>query len=61
VAVVQSMLTGIIPPTVGYGEPDPALATIDIVTEARSWTPAPTMSNSFGFGGHNGCVVMGPV
>ena len=60
VAVVQSMLTGVIPPTAGYGEPDPELAGIDIVTEARPWTPGPTLSNSFGFGGHNGCVILGP-
>jgi 3-oxoacyl-[acyl-carrier-protein] synthase II len=60
VAVVQSMRYGIIPPTAGYGEPDPELATIDIVTEARSWTPGPTLSNSFGFGGHNGCLVIAP-
>ncbi|HEX7442388.1 MAG TPA: beta-ketoacyl synthase, partial [Acidimicrobiales bacterium] len=60
VAVVQSMLTGLIPPTAGYGEPDPELAVIDLVTEARSWTPGPTLSNSFGFGGHNGCVVIAP-
>jgi 3-oxoacyl-[acyl-carrier-protein] synthase II len=60
VAVVQSMLTATIPPTIGYGEPDPDLAPLDLVIEARSWTPAPTLSNSFGFGGHNGCVVFGP-
>ena len=60
VAVVQSMLHGVIPPTAGYGEPDPDLAAIDIVTEARPWTPGPTLSNSFGFGGHNGCLVIGP-
>lgn len=60
VAVVQSMLTGVIPPTAGYGEPDPDLATIDIVTEARPWTPGPTLSNSFGFGGHNGTIVIAP-
>jgi len=60
VAVVQSMLHGIIPPTAGYGEPDPELAAIDIVTEARPWTPGPTLSNSFGFGGHNGTIVLAP-
>jgi 3-oxoacyl-[acyl-carrier-protein] synthase II len=59
VAVIQSMRTATIPPTIGYGEPDPELASIDIVTEARSWTPGPTLSNSFGFGGHNGCLVLG--
>ena len=60
VAVVQSMRHGLIPPTFGYGEPDPELAAIDIVTEARPWTPGPTLSNSFGFGGHNGCLVIAP-
>ena len=24
------------------------------------WTPGPTISNSFGFGGHNGSVILGP-
>jgi 3-oxoacyl-[acyl-carrier-protein] synthase II len=60
VAVIQSMRTATIPPTIGYAEPDPELASIDIVTEPRSWTPGPTLSNSFGFGGHNGCLVLGP-
>ena len=26
----------------------------------RRGSPGPTLSNSFGFGGHNGCVVIGP-
>ena len=60
VAVVQSIRHGVIPPTAGYGEPDPDLAPIDIVTEARPWTPGPTLSNSFGFGGHNGCIIISP-
>jgi 3-oxoacyl-[acyl-carrier-protein] synthase II len=60
VAVVQSIRHELIPPTAGYGEADPDLAPIDIVTEARPWTPGPTLSNSFGFGGHNGCLVIAP-
>ena len=40
---------------------DPALPAIDLVLhEPRPWTPGPTLSNSFGFGGHNGCLVIGP-
>ena len=31
-----------------------------VLGEARPWTPAPVISNSFGFGGHNGCVILGP-
>ena len=28
--------------------------------EARAWEPGPTLSNSFGFGGHNGTLVLAP-
>jgi 3-oxoacyl-[acyl-carrier-protein] synthase II len=55
------MQKGAIPPTAGYENVDPEMAPIDIVVgEAREWTPAPVLSNSFGFGGHNGCIVIGP-
>lgn len=61
VAVVLSMQKGLIPPTAGYVTPDPELAPIDIVAgSARPWTPGPTISNSFGFGGHNGTVIFAP-
>jgi len=60
VAVVISMMERSIPPTLGYRTPDPDLPSIDIVTEPRVWTPGPTISNSFGFGGHNGCLVLAP-
>ncbi|HSL73146.1 MAG TPA: beta-ketoacyl-ACP synthase II [Ilumatobacteraceae bacterium] len=34
---------------------------IDLVMgEARPWTPGPVISNNFGFGGHNGSVVIAP-
>jgi 3-oxoacyl-[acyl-carrier-protein] synthase II len=35
---------------------------IDIVLgQARPWVPGPAISNSFGFGGHNGTIVLAPV
>jgi 3-oxoacyl-[acyl-carrier-protein] synthase II len=35
--------------------------TIDLVTgDARPWEPGPVISNNFGFGGHNGSVVIAP-
>jgi 3-oxoacyl-[acyl-carrier-protein] synthase II len=44
----------------GLVNQDPEI-TIDVVRDApRPWTPSPSLSNSFGFGGHNGCVVLGP-
>jgi 3-oxoacyl-[acyl-carrier-protein] synthase II len=59
VASVLSIEHGIIPPTAGCRTPDPELA-VDVVTAARPWTPGPILSNSFGFGGHNGCLVLLP-
>lgn len=35
--------------------------TIDVVMgEARDWEPGPTLSNNFGFGGHNGSIIITP-
>ncbi len=60
-AVVLSMQHGLIPPTDGLETFDPALPKIDVVQkEPRAWTPMPALSNSFGFGGHNGTLVIGP-
>ncbi|HYF46915.1 MAG TPA: beta-ketoacyl synthase N-terminal-like domain-containing protein, partial [Acidimicrobiales bacterium] len=61
-AVVLSIQHGRIPPTANHVEAEEDLAPIDVVTgDGREWTPGPTLSNSFGFGGHNGCLVLGPV
>ena len=58
--VLLSMEKKLIPPTAGTTQVDPAM-TIDLVTgTARAWTPAPAISNNFGFGGHNGSVIIGP-
>ncbi len=60
VAVVLSIRYGLIPPTAGYEQPDPEISLDVVAGAARSWDPAPVLSNSFGFGGHNGCLVIGP-
>ena len=50
--------TGLIPPTANTKVVDLG---IDVVTgDAREWEPGPTMSNNFGFGGHNGSVILSP-
>lgn len=34
---------------------------VDVVMGGpRDWTPGPTLSNNFGFGGHNGSIIIGP-
>jgi len=61
VATALAIDRRLIPPTAGYEVPDPDI-TLDVVHgTARSWDPAPVLSNSFGFGGHNGTLVIGPV
>lgn len=61
VAVVIAMQKSLIPPTAGFANPDPEMPEINLVHgEPVQWTPAPAISNSFGFGGHNGCLVIGP-
>jgi 3-oxoacyl-[acyl-carrier-protein] synthase II len=60
VALALSFEHRTIPPTAGLTELDPALH-IDVVTGTpRPWEPGPAMSNSFGFGGHNGTVILVP-
>lgn len=60
-AVLLAMGHEIIPPTDGHVTPDPELPPLDLVVgEPRPWEPGPTLSNSFGFGGHNGSLVIGP-
>jgi 3-oxoacyl-[acyl-carrier-protein] synthase II len=61
IAVLLAMRHGLIPPTAGYEHPDPDMTPVNLVYgEPRRWTPGPSMSNSFGFGGHNGTVVIAP-
>jgi 3-oxoacyl-[acyl-carrier-protein] synthase II len=60
VAAVLTIDRGLIPPTAGYEQPDPEIE-LDVVAGAgRPFEPGPVLSNSFGFGGHNGCIVISP-
>ena len=62
VALALSIDRGLIPPTRGTaaGSLDPAV-TFDLALDSpREWTAGYGISNSFGFGGHNGTIVMGP-
>lgn len=60
-AIILAMEHELIPPTAGHKVLDPSMPPIDIVSgEPRPWTPGPSMSNSFGFGGHNGTLILSP-
>jgi 3-oxoacyl-[acyl-carrier-protein] synthase II len=61
VSVLLSFEKGLIPPTAGTTEVDPAITADIVLGEARPWEPGPTISNSFGFGGHNGTVIIAPL
>jgi 3-oxoacyl-[acyl-carrier-protein] synthase II len=56
---IQAMREGIIPPTINYEFPDPECDLDVVPNEARHVGPMDiTMSNAFGFGGHNVSLVL---
>jgi 3-oxoacyl-[acyl-carrier-protein] synthase II len=60
VASLLALRHGAVPPTANHDRTDPELA-IDVVAgEPRPLAPAPVVSNSFGFGGHNATLVLTP-
>ena len=49
-----------IPPTIGLKQLDPEFDMDVVKDEPREFTPGNIISNSFGFGGHNGSLIIGP-
>lgn len=62
VALALTIERKLIPPTRGTTAEtiDPTIDLNLVLDEARSWEPGPSLSNSLGFGGHNGTIVMTP-
>lgn len=61
VICVKALQEHIIPPTINYETPDPA-CDLDVVPNlARRKEVRRVMSNSFGFGGHNACLILSSV
>lgn len=54
---VLTIERGVIPPTANYVEPDPACDLDYVPNVARPATVDVAMTNSFGFGGHNSCLI----
>lgn len=58
VACVRTIETGWIHPTINYHTPDPECDLDYVPNEARQLRVDTALSNSFGFGGQNACVVL---
>jgi 3-oxoacyl-[acyl-carrier-protein] synthase II len=62
VEAIASLLTiteGIIPPTINYETPDPGCDLDYVPNKARRAEVKIVLSNSFGFGSTNGCLILG--
>jgi len=57
IACVKSLETGWVHPTINYETPDPECDLNYVPNQARQTWPRVVLSNSFGFGGHNGCLI----
>ena len=55
---VKTMQSGIIPPTINYKVPDPSIVLDVVPNVARAQKVGTVLSNSFGFGGQNACVII---
>ncbi len=58
VATVMSVFTGQVPPTINYRTPDPDCPLDYVTAGAETIDPEVALSNSFGFGGGNACLVV---
>ena len=57
-ACLAAMERGVLPPTINLHEPDPDCNLCHVVNEARPANVRVALSNSFGFGGSNTCLVL---
>jgi 3-oxoacyl-[acyl-carrier-protein] synthase II len=61
IACAMSIRHRVIHPTINYRTPDPACDLDYVPNTAREMPVRRVLSNSFGFGGHNCCLVVGAV
>ena len=57
-ACLIAMQRGALPPTINLNDADPECALCHVANEARPQTVRVAVSNSFGFGGSNTCLVL---
>ena len=58
IATALTIDTGMIPPTINYETPDEGLDLDYVPNKSREAEVNIAISNSFGFGGHNSCIVL---
>jgi 3-oxoacyl-[acyl-carrier-protein] synthase II len=61
VICVKALQEQLIPPTINYETPDPDCDLDYVPNTARRKTIHHVMSNSFGFGGHNACLIISAI
>jgi 3-oxoacyl-[acyl-carrier-protein] synthase II len=59
-ASLLSIRHELIPPTANTTQVDAEMSIDLVIGEPRPWTPGPVISNNFGFGGHNGSIIIAP-
>lgn len=59
IGMTMAVVTQHVHPTINYREPDPACDLDYVPNEARDARVRVAISNSFGLGGHNACLVLG--
>ena len=61
IACIMAIKTGMLHPTLNQNELEPIVEGIDTcANEKKAHTVTAAISNSFGFGGHNSCVIFAP-
>ncbi|NTU63192.1 MAG: beta-ketoacyl-ACP synthase II [Chloroflexi bacterium] len=58
IACVKTIQTGVVHPTINYETPDPECDLDYVPNTARQVNPQVVLSNSFGLGGNNACLVL---
>jgi 3-oxoacyl-[acyl-carrier-protein] synthase II len=61
IACALTIYHGVIHPTINYQTPDPECDLDYVPNVARQASPRVTLSNSFGLGGQNACLVLGAI